>query len=851
MKSPEYGGGNEPKIEIDEMEVISTLADLRRRSAELKRMLLDVSSDEEGEGDLIDRIKKEADGVSDISGEAALEEIRRKESDYRSKALNVAGVAPNYSAYLFGYLAKLKQAAGEPFSQELEEAKKLVTRSEDLLEVNPDDLLAQAEILGVQRRVAKHKQLPGIEQLAKIAASDERKAKEVALVLDENDRETFLALLPKERQRKIAVLMDYELSKVLPGRLLEVEADKSQATAVKARTRENIQESLRVPEETTPFLMKATSKTLSELDSDDSKRLLLEVGKAGLAGEKDKDKQEKKNSHVARILKTLADIDVTKGGNLAMKFLAKKEVSSRIFLFFCTKLTKAGYLTPQIEKYLQDEKNLPFLRKLIATYPNQFNTVIDTIAQIKNYDPARNQEEVFSAIEDLDSLTPIIFNRYRQADSAGKKELSMHIRELKPKFFRNMPIKDILPKRDREIIAEMVYLAYKPVNMSFEKVQALINRLEDQTEDLRQYRFPENGYQFDLEKNQVITLRKGETIDVGRLREYRNMLSAPYPEKEKSIEEFSSLLNRLAKAGTMTPEELPILFGIMSRDELVINFTKRFENLNGDNVYNYLNELKEILGIYFKDNYWERMSNFLAANPTVEGKLMKVFSNPDRQKTLQLKLGKSAESIDWGKVTDKKEMARLLSIFIDNSILKAPKENINRNINKFSTKEGEKVAMGGKNLRAYISKNIGSFFAKASAGICTAEDIPLFERQDHFHINIVENDQYVRANIQAYLAGVRGGNALVLRGFNPNTEFLDKIDAARFCEKVLEVARQFQKDNHLAGVYITEQGSWHALSNREKVASYLTKRYAKQANMISYSLQVASSHAVSSIYKVG
>ena len=848
MKSPEYGGLSEPKAE---METVSTLADLRRRSAELKRMLLDISSGEEGQKDLIERIKKEADGVSDISRESAMEELRGKGSDYRSKALGLARVAPNYSAYLFGHLAKLKQAAGEPFSRELEEAKRLTPESKDFSEINPDDLLAQAEILGIQRRVAEGKQLPGIERLAEMVTGDEAKAKEIALVLDENERETFLGFLTQDRRREIAILMDHELSKVLPERLLEAEADKSQATAVKARARGNIEEALRLPEETTPFLMKAISETISELDSDDGKRLLLEVGKAGLAGEKDKDKQEAKNSHVARILKTLADTDIAKGGNLAMKFLAKKEVPSRIFRFFCTKLVKAEYLTPGLERYLQNEANIPFLRRLVATYPNQFNTVIDTIAQIKDYDPARNQEEVFAAIEDLDSLTPIIFNRYRRADAAGKKELARQIKELKPKFFRNTPIKDILPQRDREILAEMVYLAYKPVNMSFEKVQGLINRLEDRAEDLRQYRFPENGYVFNLKANQTIALKEGETIDVGKLREYRNMFSAPYPENEESIKKFSSLLSRLAKAGAVTPEELPDLFGIMSRDELVVNFGKRFENLNGDNAYNYLNELKEILGIYFKDNYPERLSNFLAANPTVEGQIMKILSNPDRQRTLQLKLSKAAEGIDWGKVTDRREMARLLSIFIGNSILKAPKENMNRNINKFATEEGNKVATSDKNLKAYISKNIGSFFAKASAGICTAEDIPLFEREDHFHINIVENDQYVRANIQAYIANVKGGRSLVLRGFNPNTEFLDKIDAAGFCEKVLEVARQFQRDNNLAGIYITEQGSWHALSNREKVASYLTKRYARQANEVRHSLQIASSHAVSSIYSVG
>jgi hypothetical protein len=41
----------------------------------------------------------------------------------------------------------------------------------------------------------------------------------------------------------------------------------------------------------------------------------------------------------------------------------------------------------------------------------------------------------------------------------------------------------------------------------------------------------------------------------------------------------------------------------------------------------------------------------------------------------------------------------------------------------------------------------------------------------------------------------------------------------------LDIAKQFQEAHGLGGIFITEQGGWHALSNREQVAHYLMNRY--------------------------
>lgn len=854
-----------------EIESIKMRADIRRRQQRFKTTILnlDVFTDE-GSKEIYESEKQSLFRVANgevnpeiiAMSRKSKEEIAHETEKFEREAVADKVFLPDKAAFCYAQIAELKELSGADFSVDLEQAKLLSLKSKKLSSNYLSDCVVDAIILGIETRAVQKLSVPAPEKMAVSAADNIELLRDYALVLSESERQGFIDALPESKRRKISAIMDNELSKLLKENNIETESLKSQAAVLKARVQEELQSILASPSEANTGIVKALSGALANLDSEDAKRILFELGKFSVRGEgagkvsKDKEKQDLKISYAARILKTLADIDIAKGGNLAMKFLARKEVPPRYFQFFCKNLIESEYLTRKLEIYLKDEQNLPFLRKLIANYPNQFNTVLDTISKIEDYNPAEHEEEVFSAITDLDTLTPIIFDRYRKADVEGKKKLSRQIRELKPKFFRNTPIKGILNREDRSILAEMIFLAYRPdtsPGMSFEKVQALIKSLEDQTEDLEGYKFPEDGYDFSLETKQKIVLKEGESIDLRRLNSLKDLLLKSYPEDEKAVKSFSALLTRLAKAGTeFKTEETAVLLSIMSRDEFVADFTRRFERVGEENAYDFLNGIKEILGVYFKDNYDERLGNFLGANKTIEGHLMKILSNSGRVEVLKRKLGKAlADKVDWKSLNKKERVVDLLTLFAGDKVLRPIREAVNKDLSKFTAEEGERVASSVKNLKAYISKNIGSFFAKASAGICTFEDIPLFQRNDHFHINIVENGEYVRANVQAYIVSIDGKKSLVLRGFNPNMNFVDKIDVGSFCEKVLEIARRFQKDNDLAGVYITEHlPVWHALSNREKVSSYLIKRYVKEKNRVHCSLQISSGQSVSSVYRV-
>lgn len=830
-------------------ESVAVLADLRRKTAELRLALSALPRDEKDESQkaALEAVQKESGGEAAVEKEAAVRELSEKESVLKERAGFFTTSAPGYASYLLGRIAKLKQCAGLPFEAEYAKAGELYAGVG--MPRKPDDLLSSAQLLGIAKRKAAGQIAPTIPEMARLALADKKALQDIALVLSEHDRETFLALLPESERKGAATAMDREASHVLKEKIATSETEVLQARNVRNRAEISIMELLGKPRKGLAPMVKTLTQILSELESEDGKRLLTELGSLGLKSEKDATKEQAKISSVARIVNTLADADLNKGGMLAMKFLAKSELPARLFSFFTEKLTQEGYFTSKLEKY-KDKKNIPFLHKLIAIYPGQFNTVIDTLAQVEDFEPSEHPEDVFSALEDLDSLTPIIFNRYRRADAVGKKELARKIKELRPKFFRNLPINDILERRDRDILAEMVYLAYKPVNMSFEKVQALMKSLDDHTEDVERYVFPEAGYDFSLISAKDIVLKKGETVDMQKLAAYKRLFSGPYPEGEEDLKKASALLIRLAKAGNVNQEELASVLSIMSRDEMVEEFVGAFPSVGEHNAYDYLAELKELSEIYFKDNYGERLANFLGANPTIEGQVMKILSNQERQETFRRKLGKEVGGINFGNLTDKKEIAKLLALFVGAAALKPVRDDIGRNLKKFAPRAGGEVKESIPNLKAYISKNVGSFFAKASAGICTAEDIQLFKQENHFHINVVENDAQVSANIQAYIVEMGRGKVLVLRGFNPSTAFMKRIDAEAFCERALEVGRKFVQDNALSGLYITEQGGWHALSNRERIPEYLMKKYHTADRRVSYALKVASSHAISDIYRI-
>ncbi len=564
------------------------------------------------------------------------------------------------------------------------------------------------------------------------------------------------------------------------------------------------------------------------------------------------------------LVRKLSEINDPKANFFALRLAGQSRVRPLAFARAIQKLSTNSFIPKVPSQLMLEEKDgkkrlsrekVATLQKIISEYPNQFSTIVSTLSdpRLNDFDLVKEKESVFSSLNDFKAVTPIIFNRYRLADESGRKELVKKVNQIRPILFKNQPIKDIFKNEDREIFTEMVYIAYNPIGMNFNDVERLLEVIKDRTQDLEKYKFPEEGYDFSLDEKKGYRLKLGEKISPQILLKITDIFSGNFPKSEDEAKRISGTIAKLAKGGTDLKEaEIASLLALLAEEDQIKEFKARIGEAEAL-PRKFLSEAKENLGVFFNDNFSRALEQFLSANPQSKEKLEAILSRPERLESIKKKIGKQLEeknlAVDW------ENPSQVIGASFSFFILKKLRQEISKEIKKYELApegEGEEMSSDNSDLKAYISKNVGSFFAKASAGICTAQNIPLFNRQDHFHINVVENNRTVQANIQAYLVDYpQGKKSLFLRGVNPNVKFIKDISVPAFCDKVIKVAKQFQQDNGLAGVYLSEQlGGWHALSNRAEVANYLAGKYLKKDKEREFSLNIVDGRRINRMYEV-
>jgi hypothetical protein len=134
-----------------------------------------------------------------------------------------------------------------------------------------------------------------------------------------------------------------------------------------------------------------------------------------------------------------------------------------------------------------------------------------------------------------------------------------------------------------------------------------------------------------------------------------------------------------------------------------------------------------------------------------------------------------------------------------------------RELKKVEAKQTGELVHG----TACISKNVGSFYAKAGAELCTAEDLGMWAEARHFHLNLDVDDQII-GNVMVYIEPER--SYLVARGFNPRNDALQMYDRRWIAREMVRLVEEVARSEGLREVFITEQGSFFALSNREGIA---------------------------------
>jgi len=909
-------------IPDEQKNAITGLAGIRRRSQMLSRELgtlaqslssstaLPLKSAYDDQLSLVRNVmsgsapSESVDGLSTTIGQTA--------SSHLHAASQFQEMAPNLAALHFAKAAFLQQTAESPYGDALEKAKESLKacKKQGIPRTTPADFLPDAYILAIARQAAEGLELPSPQIVAKAVKQDPSLLSDYALVLPEFERDDFLNEFPQEMKVRISLQLDLAVSTVLDRKLTSEPTEIAQRDAVKQRVNQVFQESLEAL--TSPNDQQSSDgqhlgsrlssrqivETIANLGEEDSLRLLRDISEQTIREVKDLNRQLKKRpaseraealspalSFTARVLHTLIEADTKRGGVLTMRYLEMSALPDRLFRFFSKKLIDKEYFSKNLSPFL-DNENVPILKRLMASYGPQFNTIVDTLAQTedykRDYSLVPHKEEIFEALSDLETLTPRIFERHRRLPQEKRKEFAERIRLLKPQFFRNTPIKRILLESDQDILAEMVYMAYKPNQMSFEQVGELIRKVDDHTDDLSSYTFPEEGYPLTLERHGKHTVKERQSVDISLLRRYKNLFTPQPPslEGEAKPQSFAKafgllLAPKTEEQSTRNQDEMlnGLFLPLLAQDRVQDFLTRYSGSVTADTAHPLASELAEITGVYFRDNYSRLLTEYLTANPQEFQQTQQMLTDPNVRITINDRLQWFNEQINWqefdhvaqtsgrsllrGVLPSHSSPAELHSLvagtltkLIEHEQVEPIRKGLEIELSKFTLSSEDASAYKGE-LKAYVSKNVGSFFAKAAAGICTAEDISLFERDDHFHINVVENEEIVRANIQAYTPSVEGRPSLILRGFNPTADWVGKIDVGNFCDQILTIGKQFQEENGLAGVYITEQsGVWHALSNRDQVSKYLLGRYVDGKMGTPLSLKVSSGHTIGTIYQV-
>jgi hypothetical protein len=130
-------------------------------------------------------------------------------------------------------------------------------------------------------------------------------------------------------------------------------------------------------------------------------------------------------------------------------------------------------------------------------------------------------------------------------------------------------------------------------------------------------------------------------------------------------------------------------------------------------------------------------------------------------------------------------------------------------------------------LRVYLTKNAPSLLAKGTVGICTAQDIDLFGRTDHHHLNIVDDPGgLVVGNVQLHTLVNSGQRILLVRAVNTTSTYLNGETARAVVEATLVACVELATLSDIDEVHLADGLSfWHLNSSRPQLRAVLESLY--------------------------
>jgi hypothetical protein len=453
---------------------------------------------------------------------------------------------------------------------------------------------------------------------------------------------------------------------------------------------------------------------------------------------------------------------------------------------------------------------------------------------------------------------------------------------------RQVLCSDPVTIKDTELIAEVIFLAYRPTGFSINKIQEYLqfNRIQDLSPQLERLTVRREGYPMTFN---LMARKQVQPFDVVKLSEIDRLLTKAY------VPSVLLEVDELLKCFSFAPKDLiqrPVVLGAFMQslnDERVKSYQEQYRTgklVNPDYSEERLEVLNELLRIIpnepeFQQHVqntllkhqpqmdkindqleryaWKaRKGKFNAAQIEEKRTLENLISNPTLgavdtealyaklspftlgDRTLEQLKNMPAEALR----AEFKQIRRSVFMGFDPQ-LTTPElvtEQLTRILKEQASsycqvlrQEQKKVLLlpadAQVSVCAYISKNVGSFFAKAGAELCTASNTAMWAEDRHYHLNVCYNDQIIMNNMLYFEHHPDLSPHLIARGINPRRDTMLMFDRRSMAEEITRVLAVIAADNNRDSVYIPQQTCWHELSNRDGMAVEMSRISARNSKL--------------------
>ena len=540
---------------------------------------------------------------------------------------------------------------------------------------------------------------------------------------------------------------------------------------------------------------------------------------------------------------------------------AMSDLSSKIGI----NTTNLSYLNSEslmtISNNLGEPQSVKYYKFLLNSNPRIFINTLFSFdkCDLKLTQFLENQDYVKrfeSVVKVVGNVTPDLIKKYVLEENQSKRdEYLAIIRNYHQKVFLNEPILDTVTRDQYPLIANEICLTFP--GTTYREIISDLDLISDRCDDLSGMVIRSNGYTADVRSEELVVVKnQGERVND----DFLNHADATLKEVKLNIEDNSlsdeaeKILVQLLKDNGSTKNDdwsnsrymLPVLTTIVDYGSYQNYFGDvRLDTAQASLVDRYLERLESIFGVHYNDNAGRILSDKIT-NPGNDltrkfGQLIttkrlaqikknignKTTVDPDQFDQLLQRLEHNSQA---NTLQDPSDIGELMSILIESQFLDG-KAGLRQFIKSERAKyhyESIKGEYVDPNLvmTGFITKNAAAYYAKFTAGICTAGDRKLYNREDHFDIVLTVGSKVV-GDIQVYKVIYEDKPALLFRGFNPSTQIVNKTNAAYLSKQMIEIAKMVASDNNITHSFIPPQDYWHPLTNRvaEGVEEYLTRTY--------------------------